>query len=101
MKPSSALPARGARPPALEASIGEVYDVNTLDDGAYMVMEHLAGSVLEEVGKRGPCSPQAVDYDAQACDASARRGAFAPGIIHRESQTGELVPDNAVSELRV
>ena len=71
--------------------VARVLDVTRTDEGVlYIVMEHLAGSDLEQVVRaRGPLPiAEAIDYVLQACEAIAE--AHAAHIVHRDLKPGNL-----------
>jgi eukaryotic-like serine/threonine-protein kinase len=71
--------------------VARVLDVTRTVEGApYIVMEHLAGTDLDQLLRaRGPLPvDEAIDYLLQACEAIAE--AHAAGIVHRDLKPGNL-----------
>jgi serine/threonine protein kinase len=71
--------------------VARVLDVTRTAEGVpYIVMEHLAGTDLDQLLRaRGPLPvDEAIDYLLQACEAIAE--AHAAGIVHRDLKPGNL-----------
>jgi serine/threonine-protein kinase len=65
-----------------------IYDIGTVDDTSYIVMEYVEGKTLRDLLEDGPLPlPRLLDYASQMAEALAK--AHAGGIVHRD-----LKPEN-------
>ncbi len=78
----------GAR--LVHPNLATVYDYGEADEGAYLVMELLAGETLAERLRRGPLPPtEAAAVVAEAAEALAV--AHAAGVTHRDVKPSNLM----------
>ena len=72
-------------------NILQVFDFGETDDGnLFMAMEHLAGTDLKEVIRKGPVEiPRAVHLSIQIADALG--AAHRAGLVHRDLKPGNIM----------